>query len=289
MKFENQSNNALAKLRGYYPFLSPSEAKVGDFILKNPERVIRMTLAEIAEHSEVSGATALRLCRTLGYEGWLEFKIAITRSIPVTSQLIHDDIKEADPPGLIAQKVLRASIQAMEDTLAVFDEGAFTRAVDMIADARRVLIVGVGTSGPMAHEMFNRLFRLGINCWVQTDSYLQVMQAALLTKEDVAVVISQTGDSHDPIRTASEAKLNGCGVIAITGNALSLLAQTADVVLLSVSHETRAETTASRVAQQALIYALYVALAMRSVSKTIEADRAIWEALMRKKPFQAEA
>ncbi len=82
---------------------------------------------------------------------------------------------------------------------------------------------------------------------------------------------------------------SGCDVIAITGNALSLLAQQVDVVLLSVSHEARTETTASRVAQQALIYALYTALAMRSVSKTIEADQIIWKALMRKNPFQSKS
>lgn len=138
----------------------------------------------------------------------------------------------------------------------------------------------------MAHELHNRLFRLRLNCQVQTDSYLQLMQTALLTRKDVLVVISQTGDSNDPIRTATEARNRHCPVICITGNAVSPLAQLADNVLLSVSHETRPETIASRVTQHALIQAIYVSLAMRSVDDTNEAERMIWNALVRDKPFQ---
>ena len=55
----------------------------------------------------------------------------------------------------------------------------------------------------------------------------------------------------------------------------------ADVILLSVSHETRLETIDSRVVQHALIQALYVALAMRRMRMANESERMIWEALLR--------
>ncbi len=279
-------SDALARIRGHYASLSPAEKKVADFILANFEDVIRMTLAEVAQRSGVSDATAVRFCRSLGYEGFLDLKIALTRAIPNSPRLIHDDVAEDDTPYEIACKVLQGSIQALQDTLAMLDPAAFERALTLLAEAERILIVGVGTSGPMAHELFNRLFRLRLNCRVETDSYLQVMQAALLTERDVLVVISQTGGSTDPIRTAAEARIHGCPVICITGNAISPLSDLADVVLLSVSHETRPETIASRVAQHGLIQALYVALAMRSVEATNEAEQAIWDAIMRRPPFQ---
>jgi len=279
--------DVLSHLRGYYPSLSPAEKKVADFTLENFESVIRMTLAEVAQQSGVSDATAVRFCRSLGYRGFLDFKIALTLAIPSSPRLIHDDIEEDDAPHVIAYKVLRGSIQALEDTLAVLDAEAFERALTLLAEAEHILIVGVGTSGPMAHELFNRLFRLRLHCQVQTDSYLQVMQAVLLTERDVLVVISQTGDSGDPIRTAAETRACHCPVICITGNVLSPLSELADIVLLSVSHETRPETISSRVAQHALIQAIYVGLAMRSVEATNEAERAIWDALMRQPPFQS--
>ena len=46
------------------------------------------------------------------------------------------------------------------------------------------------------------------------------------------------------------------------------------------------ETISSRIAQYALVHALYISMAMRAMDQTIENERQIWEALMRKDPFQ---
>ena len=46
------------------------------------------------------------------------------------------------------------------DTNAVLDEDQFEQAIELISGAEKILIIGVGTSGPIAHEMYNRFFRL---------------------------------------------------------------------------------------------------------------------------------
>lgn len=280
--------DTLSRMRAAYPSLPPSERKVVDFILSNFAEVIRMTLAELAQRSGVSDATVVRLCRSLDFNNFLELKISLTRSMDNDSaRLIHDDVREGDSSAAIARKVLRTAIQAVQDTLQVLDEATFNRAVDMIHTADRILIAGVGTSGPLAHELYNRLIRLHMNCHVHTDIYLQVVEAALLTSRDVVVLISQNGNTIGPIRTAVEARRKGAKVIVITGNSVSELSELADVILLTVSHETRLETIDSRVAQHALLQALYVALAMRMMSAANESERLIWEALLRTPTSQA--
>jgi RpiR family carbohydrate utilization transcriptional regulator len=273
--------DSLARMRAAYPSLPPSERKVVNFILSNFEEVIRMTLAELAQRSGVSDATVVRLCRSLGFNNYLELKISLTRSLGDTTRLIHDDVREGDHSATIARKVLQTAIQAVQDTLQVLDDEAFEQAVDILHNADRVLIAGVGTSGPLAHELYNRLIRLRMNCHVHTDIYLQVIEAALLTEKDAVVVISQNGATIGPVRTAAEARRKGAKVICITGNAVSELSEYANVILLSVSHETRLETIDSRVVQHALLQALYVALAMRMMSAANESERLIWDALLR--------
>jgi DNA-binding MurR/RpiR family transcriptional regulator len=275
------TNDALARMRAAYPSLPPSERKVVDYILGNFEEVIRMTLAELAQHSGVSDASVVRLCRSLGFNNFLELKISLTRGLDDTSRLIHDDVQEGDSSAVIARKVLRTAIEAVQDTLQVLDDATFERAVDILHKADRIMIGGVGTSGPLAHELYNRLIRLRMNCHVHTDIYLQVIEAALLTDKDAVVLISQNGTTIGPIRTAQEARRKGAKVIVITGNSVSELSELADVILLTVSHETRIETIDSRVAQHALTQALYVALAMRMMSAANESERMIWEALLR--------
>jgi RpiR family transcriptional regulator, carbohydrate utilization regulator len=273
--------DSLALMRAAYPSLPPSERKVVNFILENFAEVIRMTLAELAQRSGVSDATVVRLCRSLGFNNFLELKISLTRSIDDSPRLIHDDVREGDSSATIARKVLQTAIQAVQDTLQVLDNEAFDKAVDIMHNADRVLIAGVGNSGPLAHELYNRLIRLHMNCHVHTDIYLQVIEAALLSEKDAVVVISQNGSTIGPIRTAAEARRKGAKVICITGNEVSELSEYADVIILSVSHETRIETIDSRVVQHALLQALYVALAMRMMSAANESERMIWDALLR--------
>jgi len=281
------SADVLARARATYPSLPPSERKVVDFVLQNFEDVIRMTLAELAQHSGVSDATVVRMCRSLGFNNFLELRIALTRSISDSPRLIYDDVKEGDSAANIARKVLRTAIQAVQDTLEMIDDDSFAQAVDILHNADRILIVGVGTSGPLAQELYNRLIRMRINCHVHTDIYLQVVEAALLTENDAVVAISQNGSSIGPVRTSTEAKRKGAKVISITGNPVSELTANSDVVLMTVSHETRLETIDSRVAQHALVQALYVALAMRMISAANESERLIWEALLRTPTSQA--
>lgn len=279
--------DSLVRMRAAYPALPPSERKVVDYILNHAQDMIRETLAEVALHSGVSDATVVRLCRSLGYNNFMELKLSLSRSLDNPSGLIHEDVREGDGAASIARKVLQTSIQAVQDTLSVFDDTAFDRAIDLMHGADRILIAGVGTSGPLAHEMYNRLMRLRMNCHVHTDIYLQVIEAALLTDRDVVLLISQNGTSFGPIRTATEARRRGAKVIVITGNAVSALSELADVILLAVSHETNIEAIDSRVVQHALVQAIYVALAMRMLASANESEKLIWEALLRTPTSQA--
>lgn len=239
-------------------------------------------MAQVAQECGVSDTTVLRFCRNTGFRGYMDLKISIAQDIAKPTQIIHDAITENDNVATIASKVFMSNIQALHDTLEVMNKQALTRAVDLLDSAKRILIIGVGTSAPIVQDMFNKLFRLGLNCRAQTDSYLQLMDVALMGPGDVVVGISQSGGSTDPVLTMEESKKNGASTICITGNAQSPITQHADVALLSVSHETRAEAIVSRIAQTTIVDVLYVALAMRNMETAVRNERRIWDAVLPK-------
>jgi len=278
---DNISSNTLAKVNGLLPSISPSERKIGEYIIANHREIPQMTLTEVASESGVSDATAVRFFRSMGYKRWLDFKIALSMTQGTTPDLIHEQVTAADSVSEITEKVIMGAITALKETAAVMDPDAMERAISLIRGARRILIIGGGTSGPIAREMFNRFFRLGLNCSVETDAYLQVMQGALLTADDLLIAISQTGESSFGIRTAIISKESNCPIICITGNKLSDLAKQADVILLSISHEAIQETTASRIAQYALAHALYINVAVCCSEEALQNERKIWDALVR--------
>ncbi len=287
---ESQLNigNALSRLRGFLPSLSPAEKKVGEYALENPDRVIQMTLDEIAAQVGVSNATALRFCYSLGYESWLAFKFALVQSLPDAPRLDGNSLNKKDKNGVVARKVLLNSMQAINDTLEIFEDEKIDQAVSLVRKARRILIISAGTSAPIAQELHNRLLRLGLDCHMQTDPYLQDVQVAVLGPRDLLIVISQTGNSCDSKKTAAEAQAQGIPVICITGNTFSPIAQYADVVLLAVTQESIPETLSSRIALYAMVHALYVCLAIRSMDKT-KAKSNNLNVLKIKTPFQGKA
>ncbi len=274
--------NSLARIRSRLPNLAAAERQVADWVLQHPDEVIHASMARVAQQCGVSDTTVLRFCRAAGFKGYMDLKLSIARDLASPTQIIHDDVSEDDPPAVVAHKVFMSHIQALYDTLEVLDKDALSRAVDMIMEAKRIFIIGVGTSNPIVHEAYNKFFRLGLDCHAQTDSYLQLMEAALVGEETLVIAISHSGSSMDPVLTLEEAKRNGAKAIVITGNAESPLTKFADVTLLAVSQETRAESIASRVAQMAIVNALYVTVSLRMLPIATRNEDKIWKAIIQK-------
>lgn len=278
----NTSSNALARIRSQLPALAAAEARVANWVLQRPEEVIHLSMAQVAQECGVSDTTVLRFCRNAGFQGYLDLKLSIARDMASPTQIIHDNIAEDDDPLTVARKVFMSNIQALYDTLEVLEPESLNRAVELLNQANRILIIGAGTSGPIVHDMHNMFSRLGLNCRAQTDSYLQLMDAALVGPGDVVVGISQSGSSVDPVLTLQEAKKNGAATIVITGNAQSPITKHADVTLLSVARETRAEAIASRIAQHTIIDALYVIISLQNLETAVQNEKRIWDAWLPK-------
>lgn len=278
----SNSINSLTRIRAKLPALAAAEARVANWVMQQPEKVMALSMAQVAQICGVSDTTVLRFCRNAGFQGYIDLKLSIARDLTSPTQVILDDITEDDPPAVIARKVFMSNIQALYDTLEVLDEQALMQAVTHLLSARQILIVGSGTSAPIVQGIYNMLMRLGLNCKAQTDSYLQLMEVALLGPRDVVVGISQSGSSKDPVYTLKQAKATGASTICITGNAQSPITQYADVTLLSVAREARIEAISSRLAQMSIADALYVTVALNKIDVAIQNEKLIWDALLPK-------
>lgn len=263
---------ALIRLRGLYPSLKSALRKVADLILSKPEMAIYASVNEVAAVAGVSEATVMRFCRTLGFRGFQDFKIALAREMVAPIQRLHEEVEEEDNPETIVRKVFQANINALKDTLEVLDMQAMREAAQALQTARQILLIGVGTSGPIVTDAANKFFRLGLKVTAHTDSHLMMMAAALLSPEDVLVAVSHSGSTRDPVETARVARTTRAKVICITNNSLSPLTKVADLVLVTASRETRfrQEAMASRLCQTSIIDSLYTLVALNRRSEALE-------------------
>ena len=72
-----------------------TEIIIYKYIIANLEKVPYMTIRELANDIHISTSTLLRFCNKNGYNGYSEFKEAISREINIlTVQTPLDDLKE---------------------------------------------------------------------------------------------------------------------------------------------------------------------------------------------------
>ena len=272
------TGGAVARLRGSLLGLSGSERSVAEWILTDPGRILHLSMSSVAQECGVSDTTVLRTCRTAGFRGFTDLKLALAQDLVRPTQLIHDDIDAADTPDALIRKVFHANVQALYDTLELLDAAQMIRAVDALEAANTVTIAGVGGSSIVAQALYQRLFRLGRACDAPLDAQLQVMHAALAGAGDVVVGVSYSGVTKDTVQVLDRARQDGAVTICVTGNAQSPAAKAADIVLCSVSHETRAEPIAARIAQLTIVDAIAVVYALRHLDRTLVSDARFNEA-----------
>jgi RpiR family transcriptional regulator, carbohydrate utilization regulator len=265
-------SGALIRLRGLYPSLKAALRKVADLVLSKPEMAIYASVNEVAAAAGVSEATVMRFCRTLGFRGFQDFKIALAREMVSPLQRLHEEVEEGDNPDAIVRKVFQANINALQDTLEVLDMKAMQEAAQLMLAARQILLIGVGTSGPIVTDAANKFFRLGLKVTAQTDAHLMIMAAALLSPADALLAVSHSGSTRDPVETARVAKDAGARVICITNNSLSPLTKVADIMLVTASRETRfrQEAMASRLCQTSIIDSLYTLVALARCEEALD-------------------
>lgn len=281
MAGEISTQNVIVKIKAIYSSLSSKEKAVADYILKNPQEIIHLSITEFSENSSVAEATIFRFCKRLGFRGYQAFKIALASEVVEPIKNIHEEIKEEDEVLTLAEKVFTGHIEAIKDTLNLLDGQVLESIVEILSRATRIDFYGSGGSSAIAMDAYHKFLRTGINCHAHSDGHQQIISAALLGPGQAAIGISHSGSNKDVIEALRIAKANGAATIAITNHYKSPLTKEADYVLYTTSRETyfRSEALASRLVQLSLIDVLHVAVSVRKQEETLGNLQKIREAI----------
>ncbi|MFZ0702726.1 MAG: KpsF/GutQ family sugar-phosphate isomerase [Candidatus Acidiferrales bacterium] len=174
--------------------------------------------------------------------------------------------KPAKSAGSIAaaRRVLRIEANAIAELIDRLDE-QFERAVEMIfACNGRVVVTGLGKSGLIGRKISATLASTGT-----PSVFLHAAEAlhgdlGILMREDVALAISQSGETEELLALLEPIKRLGIKLVTMTGSVRSTLAAASDVALnIAVKEEAcslNLAPTASTTAALAMGDALAIAL-----------------------------
>lgn len=267
--------SALQRHDGQFP---TQEQRVADYVKSHLDDISDMTIADLAHHCEVSKPTVVRFCRTLGCEGYREFKLRLAQNLAVSMQYISANSEIPSIAGASAIDQVFSAIHTNAITMRQqLDQEAFSKAIEALLDTRHLLFAGIGGgSSTVSQEGANRFFRLGIPTFAISDSYLLQMRAATLRPGDVLFVISASGEADAIIGATEIANQYGATTICVTtsGSRLSKVAGIRLLVDLPEDQDIH-KPTASRYIHLMIVDALALSVAQKMSKETTENLRRI--------------
>ncbi|MFD0959947.1 MurR/RpiR family transcriptional regulator [Paenibacillus chungangensis] len=260
------NDNVLIKIRDRKDSLTPVERLVAEYILANKEEIPHLSIKSLAQASKTSDASVLRFCKTMGYNGYRSFIVSISASLGSMDDEAggqYTDIQAGDDLGTIISNVSRNNMRSIEDTLSVIDRGAVEKAVQALRASKRIVFFGIGASGLVCQDAEQKFTRINKICHAYTDGHSQLTAATLLERGDVAIFISNSGETPEVLEALEIARKNGAKAIAITKYNKSELSERAHI-LLSISTpeiSIRSGAMGSRIAMLTIIDMLFAGVA----------------------------
>lgn len=262
-------------LYAMYDSFFDAEKKIADYILSNNEKVIEMTVAELAKASGTSDATVSRFCKKCHLKGFHHLKISLAKELSErkVDAAISNDISRKNI-GQSLENILANKIEELTQTIRMIDEFKLDEVLNLFQKAECIQFAAVGNTVPVALDAAYKFNQLGIKSVALSIWETQLGYTLNTNNKDVIVIISNSGASKQLVALAEVAKARGAVIVGITNSEMSPIAKLSDYHITTATRERlfMDEYCFSRVSAMTLIEIFYLLLAV-SDDKSTEAIR----------------
>ncbi|BBV64838.1 TPA: MurR/RpiR family transcriptional regulator [Kluyvera ascorbata] len=279
--------NCLLSIRQRYPQLAQSDRKLADFILVQPDLARHLSSQQLASQSGVSQSSVVKFAQKLGFKGFPALKLALSEALASNanphSVPVHNQICGDDPLRLVGEKLIKDNVAAMHASLDVNTEDKLLETVNLLRNARRIVLTGIGASGLVARNFSWKLMKIGLNAVSEQDMHALLATVQAMAQDDLLLAISYSGARREINLAADEMLRVGGKVVAITGFSPNALQQRATHCLYTIAEEqaTRSAAISSTSAQMMLTDLLFMGLVQQDLENAPERIRHS-EALVKK-------
>ncbi len=206
--------NLLDRISAKSAELTKSERKIAAAVLEDPALTVTENIAQLAKRAQVSEPTVYRFCKTFGTDGYPDFKLALSAELNTERYAPRERVKAGDSVEDVASKVIGSNVAALNELGRSLDYTVIARCIDLISQARRILIAAEGLSRPAGLLFYARMQRLGLACELAPDSALLSLSAASLRPAELLIAVSSSGQNRAVIHALQQAQQGGAALIA---------------------------------------------------------------------------
>lgn len=203
----------IAKIVSQTQKLTYGENQIANFVIHNPDFITRNTITAIANEIGVSETSINRFCKKVGFKGFNDFKIAFAQDAFYRNmQAKKKERREINPIDALALDYNELIV----NTSALITEEQLLQIVELLKDARRILLFGLFDSYLAASALKNRLSIIGILSEAVSDSRAMKIAASQCGSQDVVIAFSRSGSTKEIVDAVSIAQVNQAKTVAIT-------------------------------------------------------------------------
>ncbi len=256
--------------------LSPSERQIVNFILKDPQKASAMGIVELAEETFTSSSTVMRVTKKLGMDSFTDFRLQLAKGvndIDTTALFKYQDpIDVEDSMSDILDKVTSNNVRAVLEVKKHNQIATFEKVVDMMTNAKQIDFYGSGVSNLICHDAMVKALRMGVPSTCYSFYSEMAMHALMCPVDNLAIILSYTGQTEDTLRVAQYLKERGVLSISITSHTDNALLELCNINLYVDSYESafRIGGMSSRLSSQHLLDVLFYGFMMKNYEKLKE-------------------
>ena len=199
-------------IRTNYPSYSKVFRVIADYILNDPEEVLKTNIHQLGRDLNIAESSIVRFCKSIGYSGFSELKIMLAKYGRQSSKIIFENLKDGSPEAT-SRDIFSLSIETLQIAAEQLDFSAIKKTADMLSKAERVVICGVGASASVAESFAAHLLRIGITAEASTDSELMQLIARAANEHTLFIAITKSGRNLPLVHAFELAKEHGAKVI----------------------------------------------------------------------------
>ncbi|MGL9730992.1 MurR/RpiR family transcriptional regulator [Enterococcus sp. DIV0756] len=175
--------------------LTNTEKRIADYILDNLTTAPSLNVDELAKNTYTSHSSVSRLARKMGYDGFRDFRIALSEIAHSELYRLNDvdanfPFHPNDTATEIAKKISDLTIDTVKRTYAQLTDEALEEAARLLTKAERIFLFATGDSQIRARSFQNKLVKINKFLIIADEYGDGDWNAANLTKKDCAIFIT---------------------------------------------------------------------------------------------------
>lgn len=241
------ATNIKERILNLYRTFSRQQKKIATVILHSSYRILGVSVKRFSEITDVAESTVIRFVKTIGYDTYAEFQLALNDYIEYQTSDQEKTLKGRRSlyNRDILQGVFHSEISNIKKTLSHINPDSFDESISLLENSDSIYLVSDFGSDAVKNIFASNLKRLGKNVHnIRYSSFEETVSELIdIDNKSVLLIFSYSKETESLLTLASTAKNNGTHIILFTHSRISPLIKYSDHAFVIESNSPSFQTS----------------------------------------------